>query len=121
MIIKSAKDELVLIYNSDTQVGKSTYDNAMETDLKLKDIDLSKRQITPTQWLEIASALDKHISELIDKERDGYEHLFSEEHDYDEMGWVQLLEHHPKLLVNPIAMHGSKIRLIYSPSEILNI
>ncbi len=121
MIIKSAKDELVLIYNSDTQVGDSTYKNALDTDLRLKDIDLSKRQITPTQWLEIATALDKHISELVDTERDGYEHLFSEENDYDEMGWVQLLEHHPKLLVNPIAMHGQKVKLIYSPSEILTI
>lgn len=121
MQIKSSNEELVLVFNSNTPMGSVTLSNARASGLPVKEIDLSKVKITPTQWLELATAMNLHISELIDQEREGFERLFEETHDYDEMGWIEILEHHPELLTNPIVIHGSFVRMVYSPSEILGM
>jgi arsenate reductase len=121
MLIKSSNDEIVLVYNSDTQVGKSCYNNAQELGLPIKEVDLAHRHITGTQWFELADAVGMKVQDLIDDEHESAEELLKGSEDFTEMDWMKILDHNPLWLKHPIAIRGDKAILCYSPSEVLQL
>ena len=87
-----------------------------------KTIDLSQTKLTGTQWAELASYLDRSPDELIYKEHPYFIEKFGnpnaklEDHDA-----LRILQTHPEILLNPIALRGQKAVIAEHPNDITRL
>lgn len=56
-IFSTDKNQITLIYNSNTSIGKQTYAYVSDSKKKIRSINTAKNSLTSTQWVEIA---EKH-------------------------------------------------------------
>lgn len=115
-----AKDDqkITLYYNSETSLGKQTYAYVTSSDRKILAVDISKTNVTGTQWTEIADNLNKNVSDLIDQEHPDFVKQYGDSPvDMDQHNWLKLLEKHPEVLTYPIAINGNQYLEIKNPSD----
>lgn len=114
-VISKDNRKLTLYYNSDTSIGNQTYGYANASEKKLLAIDISKTNVTGTQWTELAKGLNKQVIDLLDTEHPDFVAKFGEQvprmKQYD---WLKILENEPQFLRYPIAIFGDKYLQIES-------
>lgn len=117
-----AKDDqqLTIYYNSESTIGKQTHAYITASSKKINAIDISKEQLTGTQWVALADGLDVNLSDLIDTEHPkftknyGEQDVVLEEHD-----WIKILQGEPDVSTWPILVNGNQFLLIKNPSDVV--
>lgn len=101
--------EIILFYDSQSELGKKCRAQAESSGLSVKIVDLLNEKVTGTEWLEIAELLGKNVQDLIDQEHPIFKELYGDEKvEVDENGAIAILEKHPETLVFPIAIRGNR-------------
>ncbi|WP_203295738.1 arsenate reductase family protein [Luteirhabdus pelagi] len=116
-VIARDKNELILIYSSNTRVGKHTLGYIQGSNDKINTIDIAKVKVTGTQWVEIADDLGKKVEDLIDKR------VLDEETDRSNFStddWIKVLQNNNEVLTQPIAIQGERIKQIENPPNIMD-
>lgn len=119
-IIATNDNVIKLYFSSDTSLGKQTYAYIKATEKKLLGIDISKTNVTGSQWAEIAQGLNIRIGELINTDHPDFINAYGKEKiDLDEHDWLQVLDKHPDTLAYPVVVIGTFYGIIKTPSDSL--
>jgi arsenate reductase-like glutaredoxin family protein len=119
-----AKDpKLTTLYYHPENKNVNAYLAVMESlRSETNTIDLSQTKLTGTQWAELASYLNKKPDELIYKEHPYFIEKFNkataelEDHDA-----LRILQTHPEILLNPIALRNKKAVVAEHPNDITRL
>ncbi len=113
--------EINLYYNAETNKGMQTLAYLESSEKKVLAIDLSKTKVTGTQWTELAERLGKPIKELINTEHPDFINEYGKTHKLQSNeDWLKVLENNPKVVTQPILVHGDRAIQIDTPSEVLS-
>ena len=119
-VIATNKREIKLFYNAETNKGMQALAYLQSSDKKVLDVDLSKTKVTGTQWTELAKRLGKPIKALINTEHPDFINDYGKNHNLEsDEDWLKVLEHNPKVVTQPILVHGDKAVQIDTPSEVM--
>ena len=116
-VIARDKNELILIYSSNTRVGKHTLGYIQGSTDRINTIDIAKVKVTGTQWVEIADDLGKKVEDLIDKR------VLDDKTDRSNFStddWIKVLHNNNEVLTQPIAIQGERIKQIENPPNIMD-
>jgi arsenate reductase len=114
------RNELVLIYNPKTDIGKKIFATARSISNHINDIDVINTQITTTIWKEILAKLKLQPKEIMNKSGEYYDqHIRG--HEITMQGMLDVLTHNPEIISGPIAIKGERAILCKTPNDILKI
>lgn len=117
-MISTGKNMIKLYYSSKSSIGKQTYSYFNASFKNILAIDVTKTNITGSQWKEMADQLDITVGDLIDKNRPDFTKLFDNTTNLDEHGWIKILDNNPEVLVYPIVIINNNYNQIKNPSDI---
>jgi len=117
--IATSNRQITMYYDAGSEFGKKTRAYAETEGFEVLAIDVVKEPLTGTQLLELADRLGIHISELVDQQNPAYAYKFNP-HDLSSEDWVKMLRKNPEIMRGPIVIHGDKIALIETISDIKN-
>lgn len=115
MIAKN-KNQLTLIYNSNSRTGKQVLAYAQASKNDLLAIDIAKTKVPDTQWVEIAEHLKTPIKDLIDTSM-----LKENVSNYSAEDWIKVIQNNRDVLQKPIAINGTVVKQITNVTEILSL
>ena len=102
-VIATNKNKATLFYHPGTELGRRMNAYISSGDMPAQTIDLSQTKVTGTQWAEIASKLNKEISDLIQTQHPDYG---EDPVDMEDNDWLKVIENHPELIIHPILIKG---------------
>lgn len=106
-IIAMDKRQITLYYSSENSIGKQIHAYVQSSEKKNLAVDISKTNVTGTQWAELASGLNKEIKDLVAQDHPDFLNTYGEkDQDLDENDWLKILNKEPHLLKHPIAVDG---------------
>lgn len=114
-IIARNDKQFTLIYSANSRVGTHALAYLQGIEDKLLAIDISKTKIADSQWVEIASALQVTVGDLVDKRKVDAENTS----EFDTDDWLKILQKKPDVLQHPIVINGSKTAQLDNGPEIL--
>ncbi len=97
-IFSTDKNQITLIYNSNTSIGKQTYAYVSDSKKKIRSINTAKNSLTSTQWVEIAEKLDIKIKQLINKKHPDYKSLYADNISLKRHDWLKIVEKYSHLV-----------------------
>ncbi|MFD0798353.1 arsenate reductase family protein [Maribacter chungangensis] len=101
--------KLTIYYHSGTSIGEQTLAYANASDKKIHAVDISKTDLTGTQWAELANGLGKNISDLINTDHPDFIKLYGNQNpEMEEHDWLKILEKELHLLKHPIVVFGER-------------
>ena len=118
--IATSNRQITLFYNSKSDRAKHTLAYAKAEGLPILEIDILKTKLTGTQIAELAERLHIEIKDLVNQKHPSYKSRF-EHHDFSSEDWIKMIQHHPEIMKQPIALRGSKTILIETPTDIIKI
>lgn len=107
-----------IYYSSESSIGKQTYGYLNASFKDLLAIDVTKTNVTGTQWKELAEHLHIKIGDLIDKEHPIFVENYDKDTKLDEEDWIKLLQKSPEILNYPVVILGTRYIQIKNPSDI---
>ncbi|OIQ23010.1 arsenate reductase family protein [Lacinutrix sp. MedPE-SW] len=116
--IATNQNETILYYNSNTSLGKQTLPYLEASDRKIRTIDISKTNVTGTQWASLANKLNIFIKDLVNKEHPDFKKNYKDSTNLSEDDWIKILNANPETLKSPILIVGKKYYLIDTPSKV---
>ncbi len=116
-ILASDDRQFTLVYSSESSIAKQTLGYVESMEAKIQTIDIAKTKLGDTVWVSIAEEMNVKLQDLFS--RDHPDAPEGSENDFSTDDWLKLLKHNPKLLQQPIAIKGKKIKQISTPSEVL--
>ncbi len=117
-IISTNKNMIKVYYSSESSVGKQTFGYVNASYKEILAIDVTKTNVTGTQWKEMAEHLGISIGDLVDKEHPVFNEKFEKDVNLDETGWIKVLDENPSVLNYPVVILGEKYLQIKNPSDI---
>ncbi len=112
--------EILIFYKPKEKKDHNTYVLATQLSDQIREVDVLKDKITPTQLKEIIDKLGVKVDDLIERESEIYEKVYKDKA-FDEAGWIDVLVRNPDLLKTPIVFKGKKGVLIETPSNVLSL
>ncbi|RXJ44282.1 arsenate reductase family protein [Gelidibacter gilvus] len=119
-VISTSDGQITLFYNSRSQRGKQTLVYAKTHGLPLEKIDLLKTPLTGTQITELAKRLGLNIEELVNQQHYKYRKKFTAQ-SFTSEDWITVIQNHPEIMKQPIALRGNKTILVETPTDIIRI
>ena len=113
-------NELFLLYNPQSNVGKQTKALALDICSHINEIDSNREKLSPTYWREIIGLLKMQPDELLDHSHVDYQAKVAG-NSYTMNGWLDVLSHFPHLLSSPIAIYHGKATLCKTPTDIMKL
>lgn len=113
-VFNDHKREIICIYNSTNYTDKQTLAYLQATKKSLLPIDISKEQITGTQWVEISKRLHTNLKQLVDTSK--VDNTVSIDGQQD---CITLLNKQPNALNGAVVLTKNKIKQIKNPSDVL--
>ncbi len=116
-VIARDKNQLTLIYSSNTRVGTHTLSYLTGIEKKYLAIDLAHTKVSDTQWAEIAASLGVKIGDLVDKRE-----LDLDSESVSAFGsndWLKIIQKNDAVISCPIAINGKRTMQITNPPEIM--
>ena len=120
MIAKDSK-QINLYYYPEYELSKKCLAIAHANKASIFPIDLSKTKISQTDWSEMARMLDMSVVDLIDLKHDAIVSKFGKTPNIDEFDALKIIEHHPEVIVKPIAIRGDKIVRASHANDLLKL
>ena len=75
---------------------------------------------TGTQITELAKRLGLSINEMINQDHYKYRRKFTTQC-FTSEDWITVIQNHPEIMKQPIALRGNKTLLVETPTDILRI
>jgi len=119
-VISTSDEQITLFYNSKSLRGKQTLAYARTHGLPLEKIDILKTPLTGTQITELAKRLDLSINQLINQEHYKYRRKFTAQC-FTLEDWITVVQNHPEIMIQPIALRGNKTVWVKTPTDIIRI
>lgn len=117
-VIAKDDDQITLFYNSETSIGKQTLGYVESSEREVRTVDISKTEVTGTQWAELADGVDVPIRDLVDQNHPDFTKAYgSDAVNLDENDWLRVLDKTPSVLAYPIAIQGDRFLAIKNPSD----
>ncbi|MDT7829878.1 hypothetical protein RQM65_14485 [Pricia sp. S334] len=86
----------------------------------IKTINILKTPLTGTQIAELASRLKIKIKELVDPEYFAYTKRLADK-DFSSEDWITMIQNHPQIMKQPIALRGNRAIIVETPTDIIRI
>ncbi|NNC96149.1 MAG: glutaredoxin [Chitinophagales bacterium] len=119
-MFKLHTNEILVLYDKGSSVGKKTLAYAHSMSDHVKDLEFSKANYTTTMWKMFLKILGKHPKELLNKAHPYYkEHIKGR--DFDSESWLKVLVKHPELIRAPIVIKGNKAIICDNPTDIYKL
>lgn len=107
--IAKHKNQIRLYYSSENSLGQQVDAYVKSSEKKNLSVDISKTEVTGTQWTEMAEGLGIEVSDLIATDQPGFKEKYGEEKvNLKTNDWLKILENNPQLLKYPIAINGKE-------------
>ncbi len=117
-VIAMDKKQLTLYYSSENSLGKQVLAYVKSSGKDHLTIDISKTNVTGTQWAELAGGLDKELSELVNVDHPDFKEKYGDTNaSLDQDGWLKVLDKNPSLLKYPILVKNEKFIELESASD----
>lgn len=117
-VIAMDKKLITLYYSSKNSLGKQLNAYVESSDKKHLTIDISKTNVTGTQWAELADGIGKSLSDLVNTEHPDFKTAYGEDDfNLDDDGWLKVLNKNPSLLKNAIIIKGKEFIELKSASD----
>lgn len=113
-------NELFLLYNPQTSVGKQTKAMAMSINNHINEVNAIQERLGPTYWKEVLNMLGMTPKDLMDKSNPEYQSKVAG-NTYTMNGWLDVLMHNPHFLKAPIAIYNGKAVLCRKPTDVLKL
>ncbi|WP_299334132.1 hypothetical protein [uncultured Psychroserpens sp.] len=107
-----------IYYSSQSSIGKQTLAYLKSSFKDLLAIDVTKTNVTGTQWKALAEALHINVEDLIYKKHPVYLKDYESKTNLDEHGWIKILNNNPEVLNYPVVILGHDYYQIKNPSAI---
>ncbi|MBY0433328.1 MAG: glutaredoxin [Cyclobacteriaceae bacterium] len=114
------QNELYLLYNPQTNVGKQT--KALATDIcnNINEVDAVHTRLSPMYWKEIVTMLGLSPDDLLDHSHVDYKTKIAN-NQYTMNGWLDVLSQNAHLVKAPIAIYHGKAALCQTPTDIMKL
>ncbi|MGM5469999.1 arsenate reductase family protein [Flavobacteriaceae bacterium LMO-SS05] len=119
-VISTSDRQITLFYNSRSQRGKQALAYAKTHGLAVQEIDILKTPITGTQITELADRLGMPIQEMVNQEHYKYRRKFTFQC-FSSEDWITMIQNHPEIMKQPIALRGDRTILVETPTDIMRI
>jgi len=117
-VIAKDENQITLYYHSETSLGKQAHAYIESSEKNVLAVDISKNDLTGTQWAEIADNLGMNVNDLIDTDHPDFVASYGKEKaNLDQHDWLKVLKHSPQVLAAPVAIVGNKFLQIKNPSD----
>ncbi|WP_116771498.1 arsenate reductase family protein [Maribacter litoralis] len=117
-VIAMDKKQITLYYSSENSIGKQLNAYVESSGKDHLTIDISKTNVTGTQWAELAEGLGKDVSDLVNTDLPDFKETYGENYvDLDNDGWLKILDKNPRFLKNAIVIKGDKYIELTSASD----
>ncbi|WP_252732533.1 MULTISPECIES: arsenate reductase family protein [Cellulophaga] len=117
-VISTDNKKITLYYNSESSIGKQCYAYVQSSDKKVLGVDVSKTNVSGTQWGELASNLNIPVKDLLDVDHPDFKNEYGEDFiDMEPHHWMKILEKNPRLIQFPILVFGEKYYQLKSGAE----
>ena len=116
--ISTDKNEIKLYYSSESSVGKQTYAYLSASNKDILAIDITKTNVTGTQWKYIAEQLNLSSGDLVNQEHTNFTRKIDKSNEISETDWIKILNKQPEVLTYPIAIIGKRYYQIKNPSDV---
>ncbi len=113
-------NELFLLYNPQSTVGKQTKALALDICTNINTIDANREKLSPMYWKEIVGMLGMQPNDLLDHSHEDYKTMVAGK-EYTMNGWLEVLSHYAHLLRAPIAIYHGKAALCQTPTDIMRL
>lgn len=118
--IATSNRQITLFYSSKSVRAKQTLAYAKAEGLPIQEIDILRAKLTGTQIVELANRLHIEVADLINQEHPSYKSNF-EHHNFSTNDWIKMIQHHPEIMKQPIALRGDTTILVETPTDIIRI
>lgn len=112
--------EILILYKPKEKKDHNTYVLAKQLSEHIREINVLKDKITPTQLKEILDKLGVEVDDIIERESEIYNKMYKDKA-FDEAGWIDVLVQNPDLLKTPIVFKGKKGVVVQTPSNVLDL
>lgn len=119
-VISTSERQITLFYNSRSQRGKQALVYAKTHGLAVEEIDILKTPLTGTQITELAVRLGIKIKEMVNQEHYKYRRKFTLQC-FSSEDWITVIQNHPEIMKQPIALWGDRTIWVKTPTDILRI
>ena len=113
-------NELYLLYDPSTSVGKQVRAYASSICQHVNDFDIRKVHITKTLWEELVEMLDMPPKKLLDKSNPEYQEKIRG-NTFSEDGWLKVLQNNPHLIKAPIAVYRNHALLCEQATDLYKL
>ena len=118
--MKTDPREILMYYNPDSSRDRKTVAHAQSHSKHIKLYSHEQSDSSETSWEMILDALSMHPKELLNEDHPDYKDKISGK-EFDEVGWLHVLQEYPHLIKAPIAMRGKKAILCLTPTDIYSL
>lgn len=119
-VISTSDRQITLYYNSRSQRGKQALAYAQTHGLPIEEIDILKTPLTGTQITELANRLSINIKEMVNQKHYKYRRKFTSQC-FSSEDWITVIQNHPEIMKQPIALRGDRTILVETPTDIIRI
>jgi arsenate reductase len=119
-VISTSERQIILFYNPKSQSGKQALAYAKTHGLATEEIDILKTPLTGTQITELADRLGISIQEMVNQEHYKYRRKFTLQC-FSPEDWITVIQNHPEIMKQPIALRGDRTIWVKTPTDILRI
>ncbi|XCF05023.1 hypothetical protein ABI125_09830 [Tamlana crocina] len=107
--------EITCVYNSENYTDVQTLAYLQASKKSLLEIDISKQQLTGTQWAELCSRLGVTLQDIINEDE-----VEGDVSSFDNDDCITILRENPKALNGAIVFTRHKAKQIKNPSTALS-
>ncbi|MBL7863278.1 MAG: glutaredoxin [Cyclobacteriaceae bacterium] len=112
-------NELFLIYDPQSNVGRQTKALALDLCSHINEVDVRHEKFSPTYWREVVTMLGMHPNDLLDQSHQDYKKVGANNLTMD--GWLNVLTHHGHLVKYPIVIFSQSAVLCKTPTDIVKL
>ncbi len=117
-VISKNDNQLTLYYNGESSIGKQCYAYVQASDKAVLGVDISKTEVTPTQWTELAEGLNIEVKDLLGTDHPDFRNIYGEDElSLETNDWLKILEKNPKLVQFPVLIFGQKYYQLKSGAD----
>ncbi len=113
-------NELFLVYDPQSNVGKQTRAIARDICKHINEVDIVHERLSPTYWKEILNMAKVHPNDLLDHSHPDYKVKVST-NTYTMDGWLEVLVHEGQLIKYPIVIFNGCAVVCHTPTDIMKI
>lgn len=112
--------EIVIYYNKDSSSDRKTVAYAKSTGSQIRSYTHDKAPSTSTGWKTILKNLELEPKQILNKAHPDYQANIRGK-EFNNQGWMSVIQKNPHLIKAPIAMKGNKAVLCINPTDIYRL